>query len=316
MRRGDLALGLLANCSSLLGMVGGVQHSGPDLRPLRVGLVYLDAHGDFNTPETTLSGMLGGNGRGGRGRPLPHAPPHHLEARFPRFPPSEMILAGVRDTDPLEQQLIHEYRGAAPLGAGPPERFPRRFREALAALSSRVDRIDVHVRTWTCSIRARCRGTRCASRTARRAAIGRGRRRHLRRPEGRRDWHRLDADRRAGPGGALPACGVRAVRAGAGRQTAAGRGAVGPHECTSSASGGSTSRGRCSPSRPRTWSATSFRNLRAAAAAVHPPPRPLARRRRRDRDGDPARRIGRAAVLRAARRPVAAARAGGGCSSR
>jgi arginase len=59
-RDGYLPVGLLANCSSLMGMLGGLQHSGPSSRPLKVGLVWVDAHGDFNTPETTLSGMLGG----------------------------------------------------------------------------------------------------------------------------------------------------------------------------------------------------------------------------------------------------------------
>ena len=57
---GEVPVGLLANCSSMVGMLGGLQHSGPTDRPLRVGLVFIDAHGDFNTPETTLSGMLGG----------------------------------------------------------------------------------------------------------------------------------------------------------------------------------------------------------------------------------------------------------------
>jgi arginase len=59
-RAGYLPVGLLANCNGLMGMLGGLQHSGPPGRPLRVGLVWIDAHGDFNTPETTLSGMLGG----------------------------------------------------------------------------------------------------------------------------------------------------------------------------------------------------------------------------------------------------------------
>ena len=57
-RGGNLPIGLLANCSSLVGMLSGLQHSGSGGRPLRVGLVFIDAHADFNTPETTLSGML------------------------------------------------------------------------------------------------------------------------------------------------------------------------------------------------------------------------------------------------------------------
>ena len=60
VKEGIFPLGLLANCNSLTGMLAGLQHSGPSRRPLTVGLIWLDAHGDFNTPETTLSGMLGG----------------------------------------------------------------------------------------------------------------------------------------------------------------------------------------------------------------------------------------------------------------
>src|SRR5690606_25950504 len=46
------------NCSHLPGVIGGLQQAhGP---AARIGLVWFDAHGDFNTPRTTLSGMLGG----------------------------------------------------------------------------------------------------------------------------------------------------------------------------------------------------------------------------------------------------------------
>ena len=40
IRQGSLPIGLLANCSSLMGMLAGLQHSGPTNRPLRVGLVW------------------------------------------------------------------------------------------------------------------------------------------------------------------------------------------------------------------------------------------------------------------------------------
>ncbi len=59
-REGYLSIGLEANCNSVMGVLGGLQRSGPTRRPLKAGLVFIDAHGDFNTPETTLSGMLGG----------------------------------------------------------------------------------------------------------------------------------------------------------------------------------------------------------------------------------------------------------------
>ena len=59
-RKGYLTVGLLANCSSLSGVLGGLQSSGSSRRPLKISLVFIDAHGDINAPETTLSGMLGG----------------------------------------------------------------------------------------------------------------------------------------------------------------------------------------------------------------------------------------------------------------
>ena len=59
-REGTLTVGLLANCTSVLGMLGGLQHQDPSGVPARVALVFIEAHGDFNVPETMLSGMLGG----------------------------------------------------------------------------------------------------------------------------------------------------------------------------------------------------------------------------------------------------------------
>ncbi|MCX6655294.1 MAG: arginase family protein, partial [Candidatus Bathyarchaeota archaeon] len=60
IKGGMLPIGLLQNCNGLMGMLAGIQYSGHDWKPIRVGLVWIDAHGDFNTPETTYSGMLGG----------------------------------------------------------------------------------------------------------------------------------------------------------------------------------------------------------------------------------------------------------------
>lgn len=45
-------------CSHLPGMVGGLEQAyGPTAR---IGLIWMDAHGDFNTPKTSYSQMLGG----------------------------------------------------------------------------------------------------------------------------------------------------------------------------------------------------------------------------------------------------------------
>jgi arginase len=88
-----------------MGMLGGLQHAGPTSRPLRVGLVFIDAHGDFNTPETTLSGMLGG---------MPVAISAGLgltrlrlkSGLDPALPERHIVIAGARDLDPLGQDLL------------------------------------------------------------------------------------------------------------------------------------------------------------------------------------------------------------------
>jgi arginase len=104
-RRGLLTIGFLANCNGLMGMLGGLQRSGQDWRPLRVGLVYCDAHGDFNTPETTLSGMLGGMPVAvSTGMCLTRL---RIECGLdPALPSRYVTLVGVRDLDPLEQELV------------------------------------------------------------------------------------------------------------------------------------------------------------------------------------------------------------------
>ena len=57
-RAGNTVLMTGGNCTHITGVLGGLQDAhGPDVK---VGLVWFDAHGDFNTPKTTLSGMLGG----------------------------------------------------------------------------------------------------------------------------------------------------------------------------------------------------------------------------------------------------------------
>ena len=49
---GLLNLGLYNNCSSLMGMLGGLRHASLAgvAGPQRIGLVWIDAHGDYNTP--------------------------------------------------------------------------------------------------------------------------------------------------------------------------------------------------------------------------------------------------------------------------
>ena len=100
-----LPIGLLANCNGLMGMLAGHQRAGDSWKSLRVGLVWIDAHGDFNTPETSLSGMMGGMPVAiSTGLCLQHI--RRASGLDPPLPIRYVTMAGVRDTDPWEQHLI------------------------------------------------------------------------------------------------------------------------------------------------------------------------------------------------------------------
>jgi len=85
--------------SIAVGTIGGVTHNEP------VGVLWIDAHGDFNTPETSPSGNLHGMPLAvlmGLGSPelvnLGHPGPK-LEA-------SQVILIGLRNVDSQEREAI------------------------------------------------------------------------------------------------------------------------------------------------------------------------------------------------------------------
>jgi len=140
---GYLTVGLLANCNALIGMLGGFQDSNPTGGPLTIGLVWVDAHGDFNTPETTLSGMLGG---------MPVAVSaglalNRLRTESHLDPPistEHIVMAGVRDTDPEEQELIEKHQLAMISTQDIRDRSDA-LHSQMARLSEAVDLIYVHI---------------------------------------------------------------------------------------------------------------------------------------------------------------------------
>ena len=104
-RDGYLTVGLLATCPSMPGLVAGLQRSGAKGTPLKIGMLWLDAHPDFNTPETTRSGSLGGMPVAvATGRALRRM---RLDAKLdPPLADAQVVMGGVRLTDPLEQELL------------------------------------------------------------------------------------------------------------------------------------------------------------------------------------------------------------------
>src|SRR5438552_776693 len=142
-RGGYVPVGLLANCSSLAGMLSGLQHSGPTAKPLRVGLVFIDAHADFNTPETSLSGMLGGMPVAiAAGRCLTRM---RLKSGLePALPTRHIVEVCVRDTDPLEQELLDRSEIQQLTLEDVRTRSPN-LHGAMKRLSDATDAIYIHV---------------------------------------------------------------------------------------------------------------------------------------------------------------------------
>ena len=98
---GAVPLVLGGDHSIAVGTIGGAS------REHRTGVLWIDAHGDFNTPETSPSGNL-------HGMPLAalcgHGAPElvHLGRPGPKLRPEDIVLFGVRDLDPGERALIQE----------------------------------------------------------------------------------------------------------------------------------------------------------------------------------------------------------------
>jgi len=98
---GWLPLVLGGDHSISLGTLTGVT------RHRSVGVVWLDAHGDFNTAETSPSGNIHGmvlSALAGYGDERLVG----LDGRRPKVDPRNVALIGVRELDPEERSLIRE----------------------------------------------------------------------------------------------------------------------------------------------------------------------------------------------------------------
>lgn len=141
--RDDLiTIGLEANCNNLLGMLAGLKYDSAG-NARRVGLVFIDAHGDFNVPETTLSGMLGG-------MPVAIAAGHALHnirrttGLAEPLPMSNIVWGGVRDLDPLEADRFTEYE-VQQFSVQDIRELSANLEKQMRDLSDRVDVIYVHI---------------------------------------------------------------------------------------------------------------------------------------------------------------------------
>jgi arginase len=142
-RDGFFTVGLYATCPSMPGMVAGLQHSGADGRPLRIGMLWLDAHPDFNTPETTRSGSMGGMPVAiATGRALTNL---RLDATLdPPLRDNDVVMGAVRLIDPLEQDLL-DHSKIRQLSVNDVRRITPAVWAQLDRLNSQVDKLYIHV---------------------------------------------------------------------------------------------------------------------------------------------------------------------------
>ncbi|MFX1466017.1 MAG: arginase family protein [Promethearchaeota archaeon] len=95
---GYFPLVLGGNCNTILGILAG-------LTPSKIGIIYFDAHGDYNTPEISISGFFDG-------MPLAIATgqcyPDLLTqiGNMSPIPESHTMHVGARDLDPKERELL------------------------------------------------------------------------------------------------------------------------------------------------------------------------------------------------------------------
>jgi arginase len=103
---GELPITIGGDHSIALGSLAGVVKSYRK-RDQRLGLIYLDAHADMNTPETTPSGNI-------HGMPLAvllgYGAPELINVGgfSPKFDPRLCAHVGARDLDPGERELIRK----------------------------------------------------------------------------------------------------------------------------------------------------------------------------------------------------------------
>jgi arginase len=96
INEGCIPLFMGGDHSLAIGSIGGVTHDEP------AGVIWIDAHGDFNTPETTLTGNIHGMcvatllGEG-----FPELV--HVGRRGPKLQPCDVVMIGLRELDPQEK---------------------------------------------------------------------------------------------------------------------------------------------------------------------------------------------------------------------
>ena len=129
---------LAGNCNSCVGTIAGIG-------PKRLGIIWFDAHGDFNTPDTTTTGFLDGMGLAmAAGRCW-----KSLLSTIPGFhpvPESRIVHVGSRDLDTQERKML-EAADIPLVAIDPTEKTDilSALESAVVQLKSGVDGVYLHI---------------------------------------------------------------------------------------------------------------------------------------------------------------------------
>ncbi|HVX65438.1 MAG TPA: arginase [Bryobacteraceae bacterium] len=140
--RGQLPLVLGGDHSIAVGTVSGLAKYYREKKK-RVGLLWIDAHADMNTPQTSPSGNVHGMPLacivGNGPRPLTH-----IYGFAPKVDPAHVALVGIRDVDALEKPHVRDSGVRAFTMRDIDERGMRAvMAEALEIVSGGTDGFDV-----------------------------------------------------------------------------------------------------------------------------------------------------------------------------
>jgi arginase len=116
------AIVLAGNCSSCLGTLAALEDP---------GIVWLDAHGDFNTPETSISGAIDGMALA---IATGDCYPEMMKAPVRE---ENVVLGATRNLDPLEKVRL----SASKIELAPLDRLPG----AIDRLATRIHSIYLHL---------------------------------------------------------------------------------------------------------------------------------------------------------------------------
>lgn len=139
MAAGETPIFLGGDHSLAIGSIGGVTHDAP------AGVIWIDAHADFNTPETTISGNIHGMTLAallGAGYPELIS----IGRPAPQLKPEAVVLIAIRELDPLERErlrasgmTVYTLRDVDERGIGPVVREALNRLESYAAIHVSLD---------------------------------------------------------------------------------------------------------------------------------------------------------------------------------